>query len=80
MQNNTGYEAHVKWMPQRAFNAYPQTSCDAVAKEPEKLELCLYHPGDFLIHFPAHSGADWFPAVVRQYYKQATGLDGISVP
>jgi hypothetical protein len=53
------FQDHFKWMPQRLFNAYPDASCK------RDKETCLYQPGDFLIHFPGHSGVNWFEGYVK---------------
>jgi mannan polymerase II complex MNN10 subunit len=80
LDNNPGFHDKVKWMPQRAFNAYPEISCTSNLNY-EQMEKCRYQNGDFLIHFAsplAHSVL--FPHTLIEFYNNATGLDGITIP
>jgi mannan polymerase II complex MNN10 subunit len=80
LDDNPGFHDKVKWMPQRAFNSYPEISCTSNLNA-EQMEKCLYQNGDFLIHFAsglAHSVM--FPQTLIEFYNNATGLESITIP
>jgi mannan polymerase II complex MNN10 subunit len=80
LDDTPGFHDKVKWMPQRAFNSYPEISCTSNLNA-DQMEKCLYQNGDFLIHFAsglAHSVM--FPQTLIEFYNNATGLQGITIP
>jgi hypothetical protein len=39
-----------------------------------------YAFGDFLIHFPMHGGASWFPGVVQEMVTRTYGIEPGPLP
>jgi mannan polymerase II complex MNN10 subunit len=69
VEANPGYEKHFKWVPQETLHSYlafPSAICDVKLK-PQYPE---YQPGHFVLHFPRHSSAEWFPAYLKDWYSR----------
>ena len=73
---NPGYEKHFKWVSPRLFNAYAVDN-HCIEKD---MPTTKYEPGDFVLHFPAHSGVSWFPDYLRKWDANVKGLEEITIP
>ncbi len=72
VMDRDGLQSHFKWMPQRSFNAYPDFLCPT--EDRNLAEKYHYRDGDFIVHFPTCSKADWFPnALKTQWLPKVTG-------
>lgn len=69
---------HFKWIPQRKINAYPGNVC--VRNTSAEMIDYQYQNGDFMVHFPMHSRAEWFPEHLLGWDKMVKGLDWVDLP